>query len=514
MAIEKELNVRVQNKYDTWENWQKTTTAGQGGLLVLKRGEYGIVEVPTNSTLNQTTPPAIMVKVGDGKTAFKDLPWESALAADVYAWAKKATPNPDDFADVIAKAREGLASSADDYVNTVNGMKGDIVVATGPNNDSRFSYNNDDNHVYFSLELTNTDIEVLGSGVTSAWKSSVDTNLAKKYEKPSDGIPKTDLASAVQTSLGKADAAAPLGISTDAATVMSLYGVKNYAQQSIGDVYNQINEIGGQITDINTDITDLNQGISDNSTKITANTTAIAALQETIKSGITFKGKVTDFPSNPENGWMVIKGTKEYVYVADESGAAGEWVELGDEGTHITKSQADGYYDAKGTAAGLVNALDYTGSGSASKTITSIIQTDGKISATFQDISIPASKVIGLATVAASGKFADLTLPSGGNHYAYAKSNQAITDIRFDADGLSVTTKDISITTSQVSDFSDEVIGVVGGQWNGLDKEGTVTSVAAGTGLKITGTASTTPTVEFDDSVVFVLNGGTSTTVI
>lgn len=45
----------------------------------------------------------------------------------------------------------------------------------------------------------------------------------------------------------------------------------------------------------------------------------------------------------------------------------------------------------------------------------------------------------------------------------------------------------------------------------GINKTGTVTSVSAGTGLKITGTASTTPTVGFDDSVVFVFNGGSST---
>lgn len=513
MVIEKELNVRVQNKYDTWENWQKTTTAGQGGLLVLKKGELGIVEVPTGSTLNQTTPPAIMVKVGDGKTAFKDLPWESALAADVYAWAKKATPNPDDFADVIAKAREGLAPSTTNFVNTINGVKGDVTIETA--GDSRISVTEDatNNKLTINLAISADEDAVLSSKVTSAWKSSVDTNLAKKYEKPSTGIPKTDLASAVQSSLDKADAAAPLGASSDAASIMSLHGVKNYAQQSIADVQTQINEIGGQITDINTDITDLNQGISNNSTKITANTNAIAALQETVKSGITFKGKVTDFPSNPENGWMVIKGTKEYVYVAGTSGAAGEWVELGDEGAHITKSQADGYYDAKGTAADLVNALDYTGSGNTSKTITSITQTDGKISATFQDILISANKVSDLSTVAKTGNFADLDLPNGGNAYTF-NGSRTIATINFSSAGLEVEDTPISITTSQVSDFSSEVIGVVGGEWNGLDREGTVTSVAAGTGLKITGTASVTPTVAFDDSVVFVLNGGTSTTVI
>ena len=30
-----------------------------------------------------------MLKIGNGTEAFKDLPWLSALAADVYPWAKE-----------------------------------------------------------------------------------------------------------------------------------------------------------------------------------------------------------------------------------------------------------------------------------------------------------------------------------------------------------------------------------------------------------------------------------------
>ncbi len=45
----------------------------------------------------------------------------------------------------------------------------------------------------------------VNSGVTSALVAA----FSAKYDKPSGGIPKTDLASDVQTSLGKADAAAP-----------------------------------------------------------------------------------------------------------------------------------------------------------------------------------------------------------------------------------------------------------------------------------------------------------------
>ena len=85
---DKVLQTRIALKYDTLENWQNVTVEGKGGNLVLKAGEMGLVAIPTGSNLKQTTPPAVMFKVGDGTNAFKDLPWGSALAADVYSWAK------------------------------------------------------------------------------------------------------------------------------------------------------------------------------------------------------------------------------------------------------------------------------------------------------------------------------------------------------------------------------------------------------------------------------------------
>lgn len=70
--------------------------------------------------------------------------------------------------------------------------------------------------------FTQAQNDAINSGITSAKRSGYDTHVANndihvtttdkstwngKYAKPSTGIPKTDLASAVQTSLGKADTA-------------------------------------------------------------------------------------------------------------------------------------------------------------------------------------------------------------------------------------------------------------------------------------------------------------------
>lgn len=79
------LNTRITLKYDTYENWQKST-------LVLKAGEVAICAVPSGVTVEGIAkPPAVLQKIGDGVHVFKDLPWLQAVASDVHTWAKAAS---------------------------------------------------------------------------------------------------------------------------------------------------------------------------------------------------------------------------------------------------------------------------------------------------------------------------------------------------------------------------------------------------------------------------------------
>ena len=57
--------------------------------------------------------------------------------------------------------------------------------------------------------------------------------------------------------------------------------------------------------------------------------------------------------------------------------------------------------------------------------------------------------------------------------------------------------------------YADKITALEGKP--GLDKVGTVTNVSAGVGLKVTGTASVSPKVEIDNSVVFVFDCGSAT---
>lgn len=95
MANEKILNTRVQLKYDSYANWTSENLGdGKGAKFVLKAGEIGICYLPTDYSEGQVVgsqPPQILFKVGNGTAIFSELPWVSAKAADVYAWAKQAS---------------------------------------------------------------------------------------------------------------------------------------------------------------------------------------------------------------------------------------------------------------------------------------------------------------------------------------------------------------------------------------------------------------------------------------
>ena len=80
---EKILNVRIALKYDTYANWTTNNP-------ILKAGEVAIATIPTGDNNNVSTSlPAVLMKVGDGTSNYNALPFLSAKAADVHAYAKK-----------------------------------------------------------------------------------------------------------------------------------------------------------------------------------------------------------------------------------------------------------------------------------------------------------------------------------------------------------------------------------------------------------------------------------------
>lgn len=101
----KTFNARFQFKGDTLANWNAANP-------VLLKNELVIVTVPAEAGA-VAQEPAVLFKVGDGTTAFKDLKFSSGIAADVYDWAK-AADKPGYSADEITGLAEFIANNTED----------------------------------------------------------------------------------------------------------------------------------------------------------------------------------------------------------------------------------------------------------------------------------------------------------------------------------------------------------------------------------------------------------------
>ena len=121
--MEKELNTRIQLKYDTYENWTTNDPT-------LKAGEMAIATIAESAEGVQGTPPIVIIKVGDGSTAYTKLPFVSGYAANVYAWAKaknkptysasEITGLSDTYAttESVTQAKNEAVSTAQSYTDT------------------------------------------------------------------------------------------------------------------------------------------------------------------------------------------------------------------------------------------------------------------------------------------------------------------------------------------------------------------------------------------------------------
>lgn len=121
MAIEnaKTLNVRIKNKYDSYESW---VASG----LVLEAGEIAIAYTTVDVKVDNGTAkhPALLMKVGDGEKTFANLPWLSAKAADVLSVCKDETALTEFVNGVIADA--GIATD-----EAVQALAGKVTTAEG-----------------------------------------------------------------------------------------------------------------------------------------------------------------------------------------------------------------------------------------------------------------------------------------------------------------------------------------------------------------------------------------------
>ena len=112
MAERNIMNVLYKLRGDTLSNWSTKNP-------VLAEREPAIVMIPADSGsgLNE---PAVLLKIGDGTTAFNDLGYVSAIAGDVPAWAQEATKPTYGAAEIT-----GIDAYIAQYVNEQMGISVD-----------------------------------------------------------------------------------------------------------------------------------------------------------------------------------------------------------------------------------------------------------------------------------------------------------------------------------------------------------------------------------------------------
>lgn len=551
------LNTRIALKYDTLANWNASE-------FILKKGEVAICSLATGETAAQSTPPAVLLKVGDGVHKFSELPWASGLAADVYGWAKAATKpsyTPGEVgADSAGSAASALAS-AKEYTDQQIGAlpaQAEYTLETGDTDGSLVLKKNgvavgDDAVVKgWAALLTKAQKGVDDAAAAASAAQAAQSTADGKYSKPAGGIPKTDLAEAVQTSLGKADTALQ-----SHQTVTLASGTNN------GTVKITVN---GTATD-NVAVKGLKSAAYTESSAYATAAQGTKADDAMPKAGGAFTGAVTvQVPTenmNPATKQYVdtaINAVKQFEYqVVTELPAAAQAtmgkIYLIAHTHNPNDGQPDSYDEFITVQSG--STYKWERIGNTDIDLSGYVPTTRKINnkALSSDINLgaadvgvteaafpglnktgtvtavkmngttknPASGVVDLGTVITahqdiSGKQDKLTTDQ------LSAVNSGITEAKVSTYDGYATSKQDKLSTAQLgavnSGITEAKVGTYDGYADkitalegkpGLDKVGTVTNVSAGVGLKVTGTAAVAPKVEIDDSVVFVFDCGSAT---
>lgn len=273
----KTVQTRIKNRFDTLGNW-----LGEG--VTLLPGEIALVSVTTKqvdaATGDVINVPAVLMKVGEsdgngGSKSFNSLPWVSALAADVYSWAKN--PTAEEIPVTIMVDDKSTNSTLGGWIKTINDKA-------------------DDNTSDITALADKVDVEKVSTAISSAI-SALDHIGGER--------PNNQIVKAVTQTDGK-----------------------------VTVTYGTITE--GELPDISSNKIIVDDTTLTN--KLSAMDADIASIKGTVAKGIVFRGEVASAPSGTTYtlkgtseavtahvGDMVLFGEKEYVYVA-----SGDWEEFGD----------------------------------------------------------------------------------------------------------------------------------------------------------------------------------------
>ena len=415
------LKTRISLKYDTLANWQKST-------LKLNKGELAIAVIPTADPENKQLPP-VMFKVGDGEHTFAQLGdnWASALAADVYSWAKAANRPAYKYGDTdltgfgtaaaknvgdfdAAGAAATAEANAKAYVNEQIGAippQAEYTLETGETDGS--------------LVLKKDGVAVGDPAVVQGWAA-----LLTKAQKGIDDAAKAQAAATkaqgdIDAYKASNDAAlAAVKKTADAAQTSAQVDAKISAHNSAADAH----------SDIRQSVTALAEKVSGRATSYVYKNKSDAAYTTAIgKAGSFVVGDTIYFTdTNILDEWVTKVNAAAPYYEFQEietekpsfdgyvkgTGLTADKLVLGNTGSNVKAST----YGVSGTLTAADNAnlptskavADYVGgqlgnlkadevTATAAQTISSIKQVNGKITiGAAQNIQIAQSQVTGLGT--------------------------------------------------------------------------------------------------------------------
>lgn len=435
----KVFQTRIQLKYDTYENWIAADP-------ILKKGEMAIATIPEgNTTSKLQNLPNVVLKIGDGANKYSILPFVSGLAADVYSWAKAST-KPSYAASEITGLQAAIEQYSDYDTNTqyriVQAVNEEKVAIPGKYQLQSKELSGDWQNVTDSLiDVTDafgriatleTTIEGLTGGAGSI-ASQIDaaikklnatiSNRTNENAVNADGLDVTivqengTLKSVTATiKEGTYDAAgaaaAVLGESTDTATENTVFGAKAAAAAAQTKAEEAATAVAQEVTDRKAAISNLSYtgydaGVADNSETISfvgeiseangvvsatrrdlkfktaynsennkvATEADVKAVVDKFSKSLTYKGMLDELPTDVSGykaGDVIIVKTLEYIF----------------DGTKFDQFGDEGIADA------VKKSLSSDPQpGATNKTITSIVQTNGMVTATYDEISISGDQV-------------------------------------------------------------------------------------------------------------------------
>ena len=435
----KVFQTRIQLKYDTYENWIAADP-------ILKKGEMAIATIPEgNTTSKLQNLPNVVLKIGDGANKYSILPFVSGLAADVYSWAKAAT-KPSYAASEITGLQAAIEQYSDYDTNTqyriVQVVDEKKVAIPGKYQLQSKELGGDWQNVTDSLidvtdafgRIATLETTIAGlTGGAGSIASQIDaaikklnatiSNRTNENAVNADGLDVTivqengALKSVTATiKEGTYDAAgaasAVLGKDTDAVGAATVHGANKAAAAAQAKAEEAATAVAQEVTDRQAAITNLSYtgyiaGVADNSETISfvgeiseangvvsatkrdlkfktaynsennkvATEADVKAVVEQFSKSLTYKGMLDKLPTDVSGykaGDVIIVKTLEYIFDGTK------FDQFGDEGIADTVKKS---------------LTSEAQPGATNKTITSIVQTNGMVTATYDEISIPGTQV-------------------------------------------------------------------------------------------------------------------------